>query len=213
MHVVVFAASKGGVGKTTLTSSVAVRAAKDSPRVAMIDFDPQEGLTGWWARRGAVDNPRIFSGVDTIEEAIELLKMDGWDWLMVDTGPGLMNHMHNVIKAAHLVVVPLKPSAHDLTAIDPVMDMIRDCKVPYFVVLNDVDPRWKLTKTAADYIKAEGHPLASKPIARREAYAASATLGKSGPEVERDKACAGEIDGLWVDIRAKLGLKKKGGRK
>ena len=35
------------------------------------------------------------------------------------------------------------------TAIDPVMDMITTCGVPYFVVLNDVDPRWKLTKTAA----------------------------------------------------------------
>ncbi len=213
MHIVVFAASKGGVGKTTLTSSIAVRATKDSPRVAMLDFDPQEGLTGWWARRGEVDNPRIFSGVDTIHEAIELLELDGWDWLMIDTGPGLMNHMRSVIEAGHLVVVPVKPSAHDLTAIDPVMDMIKDCGVPYFVVLNDVDPRWKLTKTAAQFFEAEGHPMAAKPIARREAYAASATLGKSGPEVEREKACADEIDSLWADIRARLGLKKKGGRK
>ncbi len=55
--------------------------------------------------------------------------------------------------------------------------------------------------------------MATRPIARREAYAASATLGKSGPEVERDKACAEEIDSLWADIRAGLGIKKKGGRK
>ena len=213
MHVVVFAASKGGVGKTTLTSSVAVRAAKDNPRVAMIDFDPQEGLTGWWARRGAVDNPRIFSGVDTIEEAIELLEMDGWDWLMVDTGPGLMNHMRGVIDTADIVVVPLKPSAHDLTAIDPVMNMIKECGARYLVTLNDVEPRWRLTKTAAQFLEEEGHPLASRPIARREAYAASATIGKSGPEVEREKACAEEIDSLWSDIRAGLGLKKKGARK
>ena len=52
MRVVVLAAVKGGVGKTTLASCLAVRAAEESKRVALVDLDPQESLVGWWERRG-----------------------------------------------------------------------------------------------------------------------------------------------------------------
>ena len=41
MYVIAVVNTKGGVGKTTLASALAVRAAKDSPRVAMVDLDPQ----------------------------------------------------------------------------------------------------------------------------------------------------------------------------
>ena len=44
--------TKGGVGKTTLTTALAVRAAQESERVAVVDFDPQGSLANWWDRRG-----------------------------------------------------------------------------------------------------------------------------------------------------------------
>lgn len=69
--------SKGGVGKTTLTSALAVRAAEDSPRVAMVDMDPQKSLVEWWKRRGKSDNPTIFEGAFTAGDAVEALTLDG----------------------------------------------------------------------------------------------------------------------------------------
>ena len=41
MRVIAVAASKGGVGKSTLTAALAVRAAQDGRRVGLIDMDPQ----------------------------------------------------------------------------------------------------------------------------------------------------------------------------
>ena len=52
-NVIVLCATKGGVGKTTLASALAVRAAEESKRVALIDLDSQPSLSGWWDRRGA----------------------------------------------------------------------------------------------------------------------------------------------------------------
>ena len=72
MHVVTLAGTKGGTGKTTLGSALAVRAAEDSGKVALIDLDPQESLSSWWTRRGETKNPKLFE-IDATTEAIELL--------------------------------------------------------------------------------------------------------------------------------------------
>ena len=40
MRVITIASTKGGVGKTTLASALAVKAATESARVAMVDLDP-----------------------------------------------------------------------------------------------------------------------------------------------------------------------------
>src|SRR6478752_7914034 len=85
-YVVTLAGTKGGTGKTTLASSLAVRAAEDSPKVALIDLDPQESLSSWWTRRGKSKNPKLFE-VDATTEAIELLISQSWQWVFIDTGP------------------------------------------------------------------------------------------------------------------------------
>src|SRR5262245_9710492 len=83
LRVITFASVKGGVGKSTLCSALAVRASKDSKRVALLDLDPQESLASWWTRRGRTRNPKLHE-VDATTEAIELLISEGWEWVFVD---------------------------------------------------------------------------------------------------------------------------------
>ena len=75
MHVIAVVNTKGGVGKTTLAAALAVRAAQESKRVAMVDMDPQKSLVEWWARRGRSENPTIFEGADTARDAVEALSL------------------------------------------------------------------------------------------------------------------------------------------
>jgi Mrp family chromosome partitioning ATPase len=62
MRVITIASTKGGVGKTTLASALAVRASTESPRVAMVDLCPIGSLAPWRWRRGKCSNPEIFTG-------------------------------------------------------------------------------------------------------------------------------------------------------
>ena len=212
MRVIVLAATKGGVGKTTLASALAVAAAGEKKMVGMLDLDPQQSLAMWWARRGSVDNPKVYAGVDTVSEAVEILEGHGVDYLFIDTGPGILRNLEPSIKAADLVVIPVKASAFDLQAIDPVLEVAGESSKAYLMVLNECDTRSKkMTESAAEFLESGGHKVATQRIMQRTAYRAAATAGKSGPEVERDSQCSDEISALWKQVKVMLkGDKRRG---
>jgi len=211
MKVISVTSSKGGVGKTTLASALAVRAARESKRVAMVDLDPQNSLAEWWKRRGGTDNPCIFSNADTATDAVEALRLDGWDWVFIDCPPAFMHTMQDAIENADLALVPLRASALDLIASEDAVAMAREANVPFLCVINDAEPRWKTTHTARDYLLAASVPVADTIVAHRQAYLAAMTSGKSGPEIDRakDKPTEKEISGLWAEIKAALAKTKK----
>ena len=55
MRVLTMAARKGGAGKTTLATSLAVAAVQAGEVVVAIDLDPQGSLREWSERREAQD--------------------------------------------------------------------------------------------------------------------------------------------------------------
>ena len=131
MYVITVVSSKGGVGKTTLASALAVRASRESKRVAMVDLDPQRSLAEWWKRRGRCDNPRIFTGAETATEAVEALNLDGWDWVFIDTPPpAFLATIEDAIQQADLALVPLRASAFDLIASEDAVSIAREPGTP-----------------------------------------------------------------------------------
>ena len=128
MHVIGFVAQKGGGGKTTLASSLAVHAVSRKSTVGLLDMDPQQSLAEWYERRGQPKNPQLYTGVDTASEAIELLGAEGLDYLFIDTGPGLLHAIEPVIAVSDLIVVPVKASAFDLMAIAPTLEVARESR-------------------------------------------------------------------------------------
>lgn len=208
MIVIAVCNTKGGVGKTTLTASLAVRAAKESKRVALVDLDPQASLTAWFERRGAPENPRVLRDVDTASEAVERLELTGWDWVFIDTPPAFLQLLQDAIAAADFVVVPMKPSALDVAASQEAVVMAREEDKPHLVVLNDVEPRWKETQKTRAYLEESDVPVAQTAIAHRSSHVAGMTVGKSAAELNKgkDEKAAEEIEGLWQEIKA--GAKK-----
>ena len=208
MHVIGFVAQKGGGGKTTLASSLAVHAASRKSTVGLLDMDPQQSLAEWYERRGQPKNPQLYTGVDTASEAIELLGAEGLDYLFIDTGPGLLHAIEPVIAVSDLIVVPVKASAFDLMAIAPTLEVARDSGKPYLVVLNE-NISSKMESTASELLGSEDHPVAKTIIKQRVAYRSAATTGHTGPE--RDDRCTDEINALWNDVKAALkGRKTRG---
>jgi MinD-like ATPase involved in chromosome partitioning or flagellar assembly len=69
MKTITVASAKGGTGKSTITALLAARASQDTPRVAMMDLNFDQGsLTQWWSMRGEPDSPKLIAE-DDIEKS------------------------------------------------------------------------------------------------------------------------------------------------
>ena len=196
--------SKGGVGKSTLAAALAVRAARDSKRIAMVDLDPQKSLVEWWARRGKTDNPTIFEGADTAADAVESLQLDGWDFVFLDGPPAFIGVMEEMIEAADFVLIPVKASMIDLLATQDAVALAREANAKFLVVINDVGPRERLVESARELLSNAEVPIAHTQITHRVSHVQGMTVGKSAAEVNngRDRAAAEEIDRLWKEIKS-----------
>jgi len=139
LRVITLANPKGGVGKTTVASALAVRAAEESKRVALLDLDPQESLSSWWTRRGKTKNPKLFE-VDAAVEAIELLISEGWHWVFVDTGPARIDLIESGVAVSDLVLIPTRPSAFDIEQTALCVELCENHSKPYAFVLNHAPP-------------------------------------------------------------------------
>ena len=203
MHVIAVVNTKGGVGKTTLAAALAVRAAQESKRVAMVDMDPQKSLVEWWARRGRSENPTIFEGADTARDAVEALSLHGYDWVFIDGPPAFLSLVQEIIEVATFILIPVKPSMVDLLATQDAVSLARDANAAHLCVVNDVGPRERAAETAREFLFSVGVPIAETQIVHRISHIAAMTLGKSAAEVNKgkDKAAKDEIEALWQEVK------------
>lgn len=200
MYVIAAVATKGGGGKTTLASCLAVVAASEGKnKVGILDFDPQHSLSDWWQRRGEPNNPQLYKGVDDVQDAIEALEDQGLDYLFIDTGPGLLEALEQVIDGSDLLIVPIKSSSFDIVAVQPVLDEIFSAARSYLCVFNEcISP--KMDSTGAELLHKETHPVAKTFVKQRVAYRFAQTTGNTGPE--RDPKADEEMRALWKEIKA-----------
>src|SRR3990172_1007770 len=125
MRVVVFASQKGGSGKTTLSGHVAVQAAKSGAGpVALIDTDPQGSLAKWWNVRESEDPAFIQSVFTHLFQDLDRARNEGFRLVVVDTPPAVTRAISEVIGFADLVVLPTRPSPHDLRAVGATVDLV-----------------------------------------------------------------------------------------
>src|SRR4051812_5012169 len=89
MFVCVFASRKGGCGKTTLASHLAVEAERAGfGPVAVVDLDPMGGLSGWWAARGGAEP--VLARVNTsLADTLAALREGGYATVLVDPPPSV----------------------------------------------------------------------------------------------------------------------------
>src|SRR5262245_35072786 len=204
--------SKGGVGKTTITASLAVHAAQEDgakPRVAIVDRDPPKSLIEWWKRRGKPQgqpgHPTILEGVDSAIDAVERAEQSGlYDIVFLDGPPAFLATMEEIIAAADFTLIPVKPSIVDLLATEDAVVLARDAASGYAVVFNDIAANEKAAEKARSILFNNHIPICDTEIQHRAAHVTAMNMGKSAAEVKSDKgakSAAENISDLWDEIR------------
>ena len=204
MYVIVCASQKGGSGKTTLSGHLAVEATRaGAGEIALIDTDPQGSLAAWWNARQAPTPHFVRAGMAELEEALTGLHQAGIKIAVIDTPPAITQSISKVVSHADLVVVPTRPSPHDLRAVGATVDIAERHGKPVIFVINAATPRARITGESAVALSQHG-TVAPVTIHHRVDFAASMIDGRTVGEVVPDSQSAKEIKDLWLYIQERL---------
>ncbi len=205
MRVLVVASRKGGAGKTTMATHIAVEAERAGyGHVGVVDTDTMQGLAAWWDERQA-PSPSLAYPVPDLPAALASLRKLGCRLAIVDTPPQGTAAVSAAIALADLVLVPVQPSPDDLRAVGVTVELIDQSRKPIVFVLNRTKPRVRLTGEAAINLSQHG-TVAPIQVHDRAAYAGAKTDGRTAPELEPDGPAAREMAELWTYLAARMGM-------
>src|SRR5262245_34854807 len=204
MLVIALASQKGGSGKTTLSGHLAVEAEKaGAGPVALIDTDPQGSLAAWWNVRTEKTPAFAKVGVFDLQSAMQQLEQSGIKLVIIDTPPAITDAISHVISLADLILVPCRPSPHDLRSVGATADLADRHKKALIFIVNAATPRARITGEAAVALSQHG-TVAPITIHHRVDFAASMVDGRTVGEVIPDSASAKEMSELWIYIQDRL---------
>ena len=204
MRVLALASQKGGSGKTTLSGHLAVQAQRAGfGPVVLIDIDPQGSLAEWWNERKAETPSFAQTVVARLAADLEVLRGQGFRLAVIDTPPAITMAIQGVINVAELIVIPTRPSPHDLRAVGATVDMCERAGKPLLFVVNAATPRARITLEASIALSQHG-TVAPVTIHQRIDFAAAMIDGRTAMELNPAGRSAREIADLWTYVSDRL---------
>ncbi|MCK6615952.1 MAG: AAA family ATPase [Ignavibacteriaceae bacterium] len=187
---------KGGSGKSTISTNLAVSFATDKKKVLLIDTDPQATSIRWAGER---PDDRAKVAVVAIPDAKALRKqvkefIENYDFLILDGAPQLDLISTTSIAVSNIVLIPVSPSPYDVWATENIVQRVLTAKeinpaLDAYFILNRDNPKTLLSKDTSEALKELGLPIFQSKLNNRISYADSALNGLSVIE--------------WTDTKAK----------
>ncbi|MEO8486658.1 MAG: ParA family protein [Betaproteobacteria bacterium] len=191
MQTILIANPKGGSGKTTLATNVAGWLAGKRQRVAIDDRDAQQSATGWLERRPALFPPIALLGGATRRKDAKALALQ---WCVVDSAAGLHGDaLRDALKGAGILLVPLAPSAYDMTATERFVATLADHKavregaLPVGIVAMRVDARTHSAEELDAFLAGFDLPVVAH-LRQTQVYVQCARNGASVFDLPRSRA-------------------------
>lgn len=213
MKTIVLASQKGGAGKTTLAAHLAVVAEQEGAGPAvLIDTDPQGSLSAWWNAREA-DAPALASAsLADLPAKLQALASAGFKLAVIDTPPAITAAIRDVVRLADLVLIPTRPSPHDLRAVGSTVDIAQETGRPFAFAVTQAKPTARLTVQAVAALSAHG-AVAPSIVHDRVDYAASMVDGRTVRETDPRGRSAEEMKQLLFFVLERMNAKTKGKKK
>lgn len=139
MKIITVANQKGGVGKSTLTTLLALQL-KNKCKVCVVDTDPQQSLFKSINNINNILGKEVLSVYkSSIDQCLETVKQyDKFDVAVVDTMPSTDVNILDLLTSTLLTVVPTGVSTLDINAFLNTIKLLKAIKSNYRVVFNNV---------------------------------------------------------------------------
>jgi chromosome partitioning protein len=139
---------------------------------------------------------------------LEALAGAGFAYAIVDTPPAITDAIRAVVALADLVVIPVKPSPHDLRAVGRTVEIVQAEGKDFCFVLTQAKGNALLTVQAVAALSAHG-VVSPAVMHDRVDYAASMTDGRTVQETDPRGRSAAEMAQLWDFVKGRMAKARK----
>ncbi|MCP4701075.1 MAG: AAA family ATPase [Gammaproteobacteria bacterium] len=215
MPVICIGGEKGGVGKSTVCTNIAVSLAEDGKDVLIVNTDVQDTVGAWAAVREEdhPERPKINTVSllgNTVTKGIKDL-VERYEIIIIDAAGHDSIEQRQAMVVSDILVVPMRPTSFDVWTLDKVSDLVNQVQAlnPTMragVFMNQV-PYVSLDRGRKDMEHLmESYPeikLLSSSLTYRASYQNAAGEGLGVNEINRsDSRAKSEIHFLIEDILA-----------
>jgi chromosome partitioning protein len=203
MRVWSFVQQKGGSGKSTICTNLAVCGEDDGETVLIVDLDPQSSAALWHSERGT-NKPLVLDGQpDKLRQIVESAATLGVTLCLIDSPSKLDDIALAAIRAADMIVCPTLPDLFNLGSLQDTVQLLEAAgKLGVTVgVVNNVDKSGEEVRIGEARAVMEKFKMTVCPavIRHRPEFALAVQMGKAVTEIgAKGKGAADEVRTLWT---------------
>lgn len=206
--IIVIGGIKGGSGKTTLATNLAVIRSAAGHDVLLIDADDQETSTDFTIIRnerrpdGAGYTSIKLSGAAVRTETQRLANK--YEDIIIDTGGRDTTSQRAALTVADFLLVPFVPRSFDVWTLEKVSSLVSEMQaanpdLQAYTFINRADPRGQDNDDAAEVLReTESLSFIETPLGARKAFSNAAAAGLAVTEIKpQDSKATEEIMMLY----------------
>lgn len=192
--IIVIGGIKGGSGKTTVATNLAVIRSGEGKDLLLIDADDQETSSDFTTLRNEIlEDGAGYTNIKLTGASVrtETLKLkDKYQDIIIDTGGRDTASQRAALTVADALLVPFAPRSFDIWTVEKVSNLVSEMKtvnpnLKAYIFINKADPRGQDNEDTAEVLKeAEDLNFIDSSLGLRKAFSDAAAGGLAVTEIK-----------------------------